>query len=133
MLNKNIQKLLGDTKKNVIIYKKDRSYQKNSLDLFEIQEKVGVGMNMKKEKNFIKICLIGILVLYYMSYLSTWAVNRWALYKEIEGYVKVLIDIQRYSDMVLELAAPVLAAVIIWKVIMLFSHILEDKSHNVDD
>ena len=90
-------------------------------------------MNMKKEKNFIKICLIGILVLYYMSYLSTWAVNRWALYKEIEGYVKVLIDIQRYSDMVLELAAPVLAAVIIWKVIMLFSHILEDKSHNVDD
>ena len=68
-----------------------------------------------------------------MSYLSTWAVNRWALYKEIEGYVKVLIDIQRYSDMVLGLAAPVLAAVIIWKVIMLFSHILEDKSHNVDD
>nr|WP_294469774.1 hypothetical protein [uncultured Sellimonas sp.] len=124
---------MGDTQKNVIIYKKDRSYQKNSLDLFEIQEKVGVGMNMKKEKNFIKICLIGILVLYYMSYLSTWAVNRWALYKEIEGYVKVLIDIQRYSDMVLELAAPVLAAVIIWKVIMLFSHILEDKSHNVDD
>lgn len=90
-------------------------------------------MNMKKEKNIIKICLIGILVLYYMSYLSTWAVNRWALYKEIEGYVKVLIDIQRYSDMVLGLAAPVLAAVIIWKVIMLFSHILEDKSHNVDD
>lgn len=124
---------MGNTQKNVIIYKKDRSYQKNSLDLFEIQEKVGVGMNMKKEKNIIKICLIGILVLYYMSYLSTWAVNRWALYKEIEGYVKVLIDIQRYSDMVLELAAPVLAAVIIWKVIMLFSHILEDKSHNVDD
>ena len=124
---------MGDTQKNVIIYKKDRSYQKNSLDLFEIQEKVGVGMNMKKKKNIIKICLIGILVLYYMSYLSTWAVNRWALYKEIEGYVKVLIDIQRYSDMVLELAAPVLAAVIIWKVIMLFSHILEDKSHNVDD
>lgn len=124
---------MDDTQKNVIIYKKDRSYQKNSLDLFEIQEKVGVGMNMKKEKNIIKICLIGILVLYYMSYLSTWAVNRWALYKEIEGYVKVLIDIQRYSDMVLELAAPVLAAVIIWKVIMLFSHILEDKSHNVDD
>ncbi len=124
---------MDDTQKNVIIYKKDRSYQKNSLDLFEIQEKVGVGMNMKKEKNIIKICLIGILVLYYMSYLSTWAVNRWALYKEIEGYVKVLIDIQRYSDMVLGLAAPVLAAVIIWKVIMLFSHILEDKSHNVDD
>ena len=97
---------MGDTQKNVIIYKKDRSYQKNSLDLFEIQEKVGVGMNMKKEKNIIKICLIGILVLYYMSYLSTWAVNRWALYKEIEGYVKVLIDIQRYSDMVLGLAAP---------------------------
>lgn len=84
-------------------------------------------MNMKKDKNIIKICLIGILVLYYINYLSTWAVNKWALYKEVEGNVKVLLDIKRYSYMVLELAVPALAAVIIWKVIMLLYHILENK------
>ena len=84
-------------------------------------------MNMKKDKSIIKICLISMTVLYYINYLSTWAVNRWALGKEIQGYVKVLIDINRYSSNVWQLAAPALAAVIIWKVIMIFYHILENK------
>ncbi len=84
-------------------------------------------MNVTRDKNIIKICLIGILVLYYINYLSTWIVNRWAVLKEIKGYVKVLIDIDSYCYILWKLGAPILSVIVIWKVIMLLYHILENK------
>lgn len=84
-------------------------------------------MNIKKDKNIVKLCLISILILYYLNILTTAAVNKWAVMKKVEGYVKILIDIDTYVFIIFRLATPILVAIIIWKVILIFYYLLENK------